>query len=94
LPLKRPDQGQKLCQRQIKEQAAGGVALESAFGGFGEASAISLMTFMTEPSKTLSSPARTWKESTMTTALHGWELVSYHWKHFWNKVIDWFINNL
>lgn len=26
--------------------------------------------------------------------LHGWELVSYHWKHFWNKVIDWFINNL
>lgn len=28
--------GQKLCQRQIKEQAAGGVALESAFGGFGQ----------------------------------------------------------
>ncbi|MBT8858792.1 hypothetical protein ACXO8N_03550 [Lactobacillus delbrueckii subsp. bulgaricus] len=26
--------------------------------------------------------------------LHGWELVSYHWKYFWNKVIDWFINNL
>lgn len=26
--------------------------------------------------------------------LPGWELVSYHWKHFWNKVIDWFINNL
>lgn len=26
--------------------------------------------------------------------LHGWELVSYHWKHFWKKVIDWFINNL
>ncbi|EGD26384.1 hypothetical protein FC10_GL001068 [Lactobacillus delbrueckii subsp. lactis DSM 20072] len=34
------------------------MALESAFGGFGEASAISLTTFMTEPSKTLSSPAR------------------------------------
>ena len=28
--------GQKLCQRQIKEQAAGGVALESAFCGFGQ----------------------------------------------------------
>lgn len=29
-----------------------------------------------------------------TNRLHGWGLVSYHWKHFWNKVIDWFINNL
>lgn len=47
-------------------------------------------TFMMEPSKTLSSPART---GTMTTACTAGNCL-IHWKHFWNKVIDWFINNL
>lgn len=44
-------------------------------------------TFMTEP--VITSP-----DGDYDNRLHGWELVSYHWKHFWNKVIDWFINNL
>ncbi len=47
-------------------------------------------TFMTEPSKiVITSP-----DGDYDNRLHGWELVSYHWKHFWNKVIDWLINNL
>lgn len=86
--------GQKLCQRQIKEQAAGGVALESAFGGFGQSQRNIADDVYDGAFKDLVITSPDGERVYYDNRLHGWELVSYHWKHFWNKVIDWFINNL
>lgn len=69
------------------------MALESAFCGFGQSQRNIADDVMTEPQRPChNSPdgERVYHDN----RLHGWELVSYHWKHFWNKVIDWFINNL
>ena len=86
--------GQKLCQRQIKEQAAGGVALESAFGGFGQSQRNIADDVYDGAFKDLVITSPDGERVYYDNRLPGWELVSYHWKHFWNKVIDWFINNL
>ncbi len=58
------------------------MALESAFGGFGQSQRNIADDVCDGAFKDL-----------VITSPDG-ELVSYHWKHFWNKVIDWFINNL
>lgn len=70
------------------------MALESAFGGFGQSQRNIADDVYDGAFKDLVITSPDGERVYYDNRLHGWELVSYHWKHFWNKVIDWFINNL
>ncbi|APP09644.1 hypothetical protein FD23_GL001383 [Lactobacillus delbrueckii subsp. delbrueckii DSM 20074 = JCM 1012] len=70
------------------------MALESAFGGFVQSQRNIADDVYDGAFKGLVITSPDGERVYYDNRLPGWELVSYHWKHFWNKVIDWFINNL
>ena len=85
---------QKLNKYVGNVQVGGKKALESAFCGFGQSQHNIADDVYDGAFKDLVINSPDGEIVYYDNRLHGWELVSYHWKHFWNKVIDWFINNL
>lgn len=86
--------GKKLVKGQVIKEANGGIALESAFGGFGESQRNIADDVYDGAFQNLVVTNASGSKTYVDERLHGWELAKDKWDSFWNKIVDWFIVNL
>lgn len=81
-------------QVKLAGQPAGGLALESIFGGFGASQRNIADDVYDGVFKNLVVTSPDDQRTYYDERLHGWDLFKDKWSKFWNAVINWFIVNL
>lgn len=81
-------------QVKLAGQPAGGLALESIFGGFGASQRNIADDVYDGVFKNLVVTSPDDQRTYYDECLRGWDLFKDKWNNFWNAVINWFIVNL